>query len=284
MNSPITSKTNSPFTTKRRKWLYSLLHIFVLLLSMFLVITISIDTFHNIAFWKQPRFMKVQFWICIFFLLDFFLEFILAEKKWHYLLTHFLFFLVSIPYLAIFHYFEWKFSPQVTYLIQYIPLLRGGYALAIVVGWFSYNRATGLFFTYLFTLVATVYFASLVFFMFEHHVNALVVDYQSALWWATMDVTTVGSNIEAVTPVGRVLSVCLAALGMMMFPIFTVYITNIIQQHNKIGSEGAGDFVNNPQNMDEADLKEIENKTESDVEKDISSGKVGEPAPATPAT
>lgn len=255
----------TPNETKRRKWFYSLLHVCVLLLSMFLIITISIDTFHNIAFWKQPRFMRVQFWICIFFLLDFFLEFFLAEKKWRYLLTHFFFFLVSIPYLAIFHYFGWKFSPQVTYLIQYIPLVRGGYALAIVVGWFSYNRATGLFFTYLFTLVATVYFASLVFFMFEHNVNTLVVDYQSALWWATMDVTTVGSNIEAVTPVGRVLSVCLAALGMMMFPIFTVYITNIIQQHNQIGSEGEGDFINNPSNMSEDELKEIETKAADDA-------------------
>lgn len=248
----------SPLDTKRRKWLYSLLHIFVLLLSIFLVISISIDTFKNIAFWKQPKFMKVQFWICIIFLLDFFIEFFLAEKKWRYIWTHLFFFIVSIPYLAIFHYFGWKFSPQVTYMIQYIPLVRGGYALAIVVGWFTYNRATGLFFTYLFTLVSTIYFASLVFFMFEHNVNALVVDYYSALWWAAMDVTTVGSNIEAVTPIGRILSVALAALGMMMFPIFTVYVTNIIQQHNKVGSEGEGNFINNPQNMEGPQLEKIE--------------------------
>lgn len=276
-------KLLSPKDTKRRKWLYSILHIFVLLLSMFLILTISIDTFHNVAFWKQPRFMRVQFWICIFFLLDFFLEFILSEKKWHYLLTHFFFFLVSIPYLAIFHYFEWKFSPQITYLIQYIPLVRGGYALAIVVGWFSYNRATGLFFTYLFTLVATVYFASLVFFMFEHNVNTLVVDYQSALWWATMDVTTVGSNIEAVTPIGRVLSVCLAALGMMMFPIFTVYITNIIQQHNKVGSEGEGNFVNNPSNMSPDELKEIESSAASAAASEAAQDIKNQQQPAAPA-
>lgn len=48
-----------------------------------------------------------------------------------------------------------------------------------------------------------------------------------------MDVTTIGSNVIAVTPVGRVLSVVLAALGMMMFPIFTVYITSIIERRNK---------------------------------------------------
>ena len=48
-----------------------------------------------------------------------------------------------------------------------------------------------------------------------------------------MDVTTVGSNIIAVTPTGRVLSVLLAALGMMMFPIFTVYVTSLVERRNK---------------------------------------------------
>lgn len=48
-----------------------------------------------------------------------------------------------------------------------------------------------------------------------------------------MDVTTVGSNIIAVTATGRVLSVLLAALGMMMFPIFTVYVTSLVERRNK---------------------------------------------------
>ena len=82
-------------------------------------------------------------------------------------------------------------------------------------------------------LLATVYFSSLAFYVMEHGPNPLVKGYGDALWWAFMDVTTVGSNIIAVTPTGRVLSVLLAALGMMMFPIFTVYITNLIQQSNK---------------------------------------------------
>ena len=82
-------------------------------------------------------------------------------------------------------------------------------------------------------LLATVYFSSLAFFVVEHKVNPFVTEYGDALWWAFMDVTTVGSNIVAMTVTGRVLSVLLAALGMMMFPIFTVYITNLIQRSNE---------------------------------------------------
>lgn len=70
-------------------------------------------------------------------------------------------------------------------------------------------------------------------FVIEQKVNPEVKDYNDALWWAFMDVTTVGSNIIAITPTGRILSVLLAALGMMMFPIFTVYVTSLVQSANK---------------------------------------------------
>lgn len=224
--------------------IYSILHVIILLLSIFLVVCISIDTFHNEAFYEVPQFMQVQLWICVVFLTDFFIEFFIAPDKKHYLSTHFIFFLVSIPYNSIISHYGWSFDPTITYLIRYIPLIRGGYAMAIVVSWFTYNKATGLFISYLVTLLFTVYFSSLAFFLFEHGKNPLVVDYTDALWWASMDATTVGSNIVAVTPVGRVLSVLLAAVGMMMFPIFTVYITNILTRHNQMGYNlSASDFT-----------------------------------------
>ena len=217
----------------RKKGIYGILHVIILLLSLFLVISISIDTFKGIPFYTQSVYMKVQLWICVLFLFDFILELFLSKNKWHYLSTHFIFLLVAIPYQNIISYMGWTFSPEVTYMIRFVPLVRGGYAMAIVVGWLTYNKASGLFVSYLTMLLATVYFSSLAFFVLEHKVNPLVTGYGDALWWAFMDVTTVGSNIIAVTVTGRVLSVLLAALGMMMFPIFTVYVTSLIQKRTK---------------------------------------------------
>lgn len=228
-------------TVKAEKWIKSILHIAVLVLSLYLVIRISMDTFRGrgIEFYHEPSFIKEQLIICIVFLLDFFVEFFMSRRKVHYFLTHCVFLFVSIPYLYIIHRLGLdNFSPQAAYLLQFIPLVRGGYALAIVIGWFTSNRAAGLFMTYLVTLFSTVYFASIVFYMFEQNVNSGVTDYWSALWWAAMDCTTVGSNIVAVTPIGRILSVLLAALGMMMFPIFTVYVTTIITRHHNLVEEG----------------------------------------------
>lgn len=64
-----------------RRGIYGILHILILLMSLFLVISISIDTFHNIPFLNQGSYLKIQFWICMFFLFDFLLEFSSRKKR-----------------------------------------------------------------------------------------------------------------------------------------------------------------------------------------------------------
>lgn len=226
------TKTHLTFSFQK-KWLYDALHLVVLALSLVLVICISVDTFKNIAFYSQPEFLRIQFWICILFLLDFILEFSLASDKKSYFKTHFVFLLVSIPYQSIIGSMGYTPSDEVAYLLHFIPLIRGGYALAIVVGWFTYNKATGLFVTYLAVMLSTIYFSSLAFYVAERETNTSVSGFDDALWWAFMNATTVGSNIVAVTTTGRVLSVLTAAAGVMMFPIFTVYITSLIEKRNQ---------------------------------------------------
>ena len=115
-----------------KKGIYGILHIIILIMSLFLVISISVDTFKGIPFYTQSSYMKVQLCICLWFLFDFVLEFFLAKHKGRYLRTHFIFLLVAIPYQNIIAYYGWTFSDEITYLLRFIPLLRGGYALAIV--------------------------------------------------------------------------------------------------------------------------------------------------------
>ena len=89
-----------------RKGIYGILHVLILCLSLFLIISISMDTFHNIPFINQGSYLRIQFWICMFFLFDFLLEFFLAPDKWRYLSSHFIFLLVSIPYLTFTYFFS----------------------------------------------------------------------------------------------------------------------------------------------------------------------------------
>lgn len=213
--------------------LENILHILTIFASIFLIMSISIDTFNNIPYQKEKAYLNIQFWICIFFLTEIFFEFLLSKHKVKFLYTHFIFILIAIPYLNIIDYFNIQLPDEIKYFIRFIPLLRGGYALSMVVAWFCKSKASSLFVSYLTMLLASVYFSSLIFLVSEQKVNQMVSNYGDALWWACMTVTTIGSNIYAITTIGKVLSVILAALGMMMFPIFTVYITSIIQKANK---------------------------------------------------
>ncbi len=239
-----TSKSNTPqpqasaFSTQN---VLNFLHIIVLVLSVLLIVTISVDTFKNVQYNSEPEFVKFEFWICIVFLLDFFFEMAVSPNKGSFFMRNIVFFLISVPYLAILKYFDVHIGYITGYVLRFVPFVRGGYALALVVGWFTSNRATSLFVTYLATLISGIYFSSLIFYVFEHGPNTLVADYSDALWWALMDCTTVGSNIVAVTPVGRVLSVLVAALGMMMFPIFTVYITSLITKYHSASHDDTND-------------------------------------------
>lgn len=93
----------------QKRGIYGILHVIILLLSLFLVISISVDTFKGIPFYTQSLYMKVQLWICILFLFDFILELFLSKDKLRYFGTHFLFLLVAIPYQNIIAYMGWTF-------------------------------------------------------------------------------------------------------------------------------------------------------------------------------
>ena len=52
----------------RKKGVYGVLHIIILLLSLFLVISISIDTFKNIPFYTQTSYKRFNYGsVCFFF-------------------------------------------------------------------------------------------------------------------------------------------------------------------------------------------------------------------------
>ena len=101
-------------------------------------------------------------------------------------------------------------------------------ALAIVVGYLSKNKVSSILASYIMILVAFVYFGSIIFFNAEHGPNPDVHSYWNALWWACMDTTTIGCDIQPVTVVGKVVSVVLAIMGILMFPLFTVYVTSMV--------------------------------------------------------
>ncbi len=205
----------------------------MLVLSLALVVYISIDTFNGTNFLENSHYMTFQLWVCIFFIADFFVELYFADNRRHYLARRWPFLLVSIPYLNLVTAYHIPLTAEEVYFVRFVPLTRAIYAMALTVGYVSVHRVTSMLASYLTVMVSMIYCASLVFFYEEHAINPLVENYWDALWWACMNSTTLGCDIYPSLWPGKVLSAVLSMMGMIMFPLFTVYFTSLVQRYNK---------------------------------------------------
>lgn len=227
----------APHRRVGRKITLDIFHAAILVLSVALIAFISYDTFKAIPFLQDHAYMSFQFFVCLVFIADFFVEWALSPKgsKGRYFRHHLFFFLISIPYLNIINFLNLQISVDMVYFARFLPLCRGALALAIVLDYIASNKITGIFVSYLSIMVLTVYFAGLIFYEREAPVNPGVTSYWDAFWWCALEATTLGSSVNPMTLSGRLLAVLLSLMGIIMFPLFTVYLSSLItKSRNKL--------------------------------------------------
>lgn len=214
----------------------------VLVLSLVMIVWISIDTFEKVDFLNDHKYMRFQFWVCIFFILDFITEILLSKNHWQMFRRRILYLLLSIPYLNIITQLHVHLGADATYFVRFIPLARGVLAMSIVISYMSKNAISSMFLSYINIMVMTAYFCSLIFFQREYGVNPDVTSYWTALWWTCMNLTTVGSAIVPMTISGKIIAVVLPIVGMIMFPLFTVYLTDyVVRFHTQAKGKDSSD-------------------------------------------
>ena len=167
----------------------------------------------------------------------FFVEVYHAERSWQYFGRHFLLLLLIVPYLTLFDWCGVSLSPQVEYLFRFVPLVRGYIAFTVIAYGLLRDLSSGLLITYVVVLSSFIYYCSLIFYVLESGVNPGLHSFWDSLWYACMTATTAGCDIAAVTSVGRVISILLALAGMMLLPVFTVYLTTLIRT-GRVSGEG----------------------------------------------
>ncbi len=224
----IAPNLQQPATPHGHKKILLFMHITTLVLSVALIAYITYDTLRNVSFLADPRYMKVQFWICMFFIVDVIVEWAVSEKKAKFILGHIFFLIISIPYLNIISHWHIELNGEVQYLLRFVPMIRAAYVLSIVSGIMSTNWVSSMFSVYIILLLSTLYFGSLMFFVEEHYVNPGIPTYWAALWWSIMDMSTCGCDVSPMTPTGKVIAVIFSAEGLILFPVFTVYLTNAL--------------------------------------------------------
>ena len=154
-----------------------------------------------------------------------------SSRPLSFLARNFVVLLLSVPYHTIAQLYGVELTHTMQMAMSAIVMLRGVMAMYITLRWLIARPSTRLLWAYIATVVVCTYFAALFFYEYEAPVNSAVKGFGDALWWAAMNMTTVGAEIFPVTAIGKVICVLLPIIGMAMFPVFTVYVTQLYDKH-----------------------------------------------------
>ena len=172
-------------------------------------------------------YLRVQFGVCIIFMADLAVRLLTADDRSRFVRRNALFFLLSIPFLNIIYALDIELPRTVMMLVGVVPLLRLLVIADSLARWLTRGRAQHVAAAYAIMTLLFSYISALVFYDYEIGRNPHLEHFGDAVWWAFMNLTTVGAEIFPVTTIGKVLAVVLATMGMLVLPVFTAYVTSI---------------------------------------------------------
>ena len=203
-----------------------IINILTLVASILLLASLSAEIIYSR---ELAQFSEAYSWamlgVCLIFIIDFFALMLHDDHPWRFLARNFVVLMLSIPYHSLFAWMGYTADHSIEMTLSGIVMLRAVMALYITLRWLIARRTTRLLWAYIATVAVCTYFAALFFYEYEAPVNSAVHGFGDALWWACMNMTTVGAEIFPVTAIGKVICVILPIIGMAMFPVFTVYVT-----------------------------------------------------------
>ena len=204
------------------------MHLAVLGGASLLMFMVSYDTFQSLSFVSNPTYLKVQFWVCLFFLADIILGIALSRRRARSFLRHIPDILLCVPYLTVLAHFHVRLEGEWLFVVQLLPVLRAVFVLGSVLRDLDIGRLSSMFGAYLLLLLTIIYFSALMFYVVEGGCNPGIHSFRSALYWAVMSMTTTGCQITETTTIGQTIAVVLSVTGLTLFPVFTVYISNAL--------------------------------------------------------
>ena len=224
------------------------INILTLLASVLLLASLSVEIIYSRELASfSVLYQQIMFVICVIFIVDFFALMLSSEHRWRFFYRNFVVLLLSVPYHTVALWLGLQLGHTISMMLSGVVMLRSVMALYITLRWLIARRATRLLWAYIATVMLCTYLAALLFYEYEAPVNSSVAGFGDALWWAGMNLTTVGAEIFPVTVIGKVICVMLPVLGMAIFPVLTVYITSLYGRysHSGTGVVGNGDKPKN---------------------------------------
>lgn len=196
--------------------------------SLILLVALSLEIVLNNHTDFTPYYIVCEAVICITYITKFFIDMRGARSAKRFFYKRLPILLISIPYLAIIMACGVSVSRQAALSLGLLPVLRAIISFyRLFIRLVSAQSIDKILIAYLMVTILFTYIAALIFYDVEYHINENLHGFGNAIWWAWMNLTTVGAEIYPVTTLGKILSVMLPLLGMMLLPLFTSYIISL---------------------------------------------------------
>jgi len=209
-------KSNLAMVTYERSATYSL---FMLAISIYVLVIIFLDSFFITDPEVKLVLQYIDFSICIFFLIDFFISLYRAENRLQYMKWGWLDLISSIPAVDP---LRWARVSKIIRILRFLRTIKSIRFLIISIQQSKIQSFTLI--VLLVTFLAYTICASLIL-EYERELDSSIKTAEDALWWAFLNIMNAKISItQAQSSVGAVMTVILNKVGLLVFAYFNAIV------------------------------------------------------------
>jgi voltage-gated potassium channel len=202
-------------------------NLLIIILSFYVLGFLFVDTFFNLPKEVSRVLYYIDNFICVIFLIDFFIRFFQAKDKLKFMKWGWIDLLASIPTLEIMQ------AGRLLRLIRLLRIIRAFRSTRHVIAHVFQNKIKGTLTSVSLIAVLVLLFSSVAILEFETAPNSNIKTAGDAVWWAYVTITTVGYGDKyPVTTEGRILAAMLMTVGVGLFGTFTAYVSSWFVKDN----------------------------------------------------
>lgn len=193
----------------------------VLILSIFVVASLSVELIFNIPEEIVEIFLYVDFLICLIFFADFLQQFSRADSKIRFMKWGWLDLISCIPLMEM---------NQFARVIRVVRLIKAIKSISEISHALTENKASSSIHFLIVVSLMVMLFGSIYILYLERHIpGSNIQTAADAFWWTFITITTVGyGDFYPVTPEGRLVAVILISIGVGMFGSLTAILASWI--------------------------------------------------------
>ena len=210
----------------------STLNIIVIVLSIYVLVALILDTFFKLPTEVSRVLNLTDNFICIFFLIEFFIRFYKAENKLVFMKWGWIDLISSIPT------FDLLRAGRTLRLIRLLRILRAFRSTKHLINHVYKNKSKVAFITFSIIAFLMLVFSSVVILQVEDDPTSNIKTAEDAIWWAYVTITTVGYGDKyPITTEGRIIAAILMTTGVGVFGTFTGYLASWFVKDTNIENE-----------------------------------------------